>query len=66
MTLGDLKSLPPLLTVAEAREIARVSERAMYEQLRRGDLPSTKIGRRVLVPTRPFLVALGIVEDESE
>ena len=45
--LGDL---PDVLTVAEAARFLRLGRNATYEAIQRGEIPSIKIGRRVLVP----------------
>jgi excisionase family DNA binding protein len=38
------------LTVAEAAEVLGISRSAAYEALRRGQIPSIRLGRRILVP----------------
>lgn len=38
------------LDVAEAAELLGIGRSAAYEAARRGDLPTVRIGRRVLVP----------------
>ena len=53
--------LPLVLTVAEAGCLLRISRGAAYEAVRRGDIPSIRIGRRrLLVPTQGLLEMLGI------
>jgi excisionase family DNA binding protein len=49
---GIAVSLPPrlTLTVEEAAAILGISRAFAYEAVRRGDIPSIRIGRRVLVP----------------
>ncbi len=39
-----------VLTVEEAAKILRISRNSAYEAVKRGDIPSVRIGRRVLVP----------------
>jgi len=39
-----------VLTVEEARKQLRLSRGLMYEALRRGEIPSIRIGRRILIP----------------
>ncbi len=39
-----------VMTVEEAAEILRISRNTAYEAVKRGDIPSIRIGRRVLVP----------------
>ncbi len=38
-----------IYTVAEAARISRVSERTYYAAARRGEVPATRIGRRLVV-----------------
>lgn len=40
----------PVLTVEEAGKLLRLSRGTAYEAVRRGDIPTLKIGRRLLVP----------------
>ena len=44
-----------VLTIEEAAKILRVSTDSAYEAARRGEIPSLRIGRRVLVPKRALL-----------
>jgi excisionase family DNA binding protein len=39
-----------VLTVEEAARFLRISRGSAYEAARRGDLPTVRIGRRLLVP----------------
>lgn len=39
-----------VLTVDETRVLLKISRTATYEAIRRGEIPSIRIGRRVLVP----------------
>lgn len=39
-----------VLTVEEARSRLRISRGLIYEAIRRGEVPSIRIGRRILVP----------------
>lgn len=42
---------PPLVyTPEEARQLLKIGRSSMYEALRRGDVPSIRIGHRYLVP----------------
>jgi hypothetical protein len=38
----------------------------MYQAAKEGDCPTLRIGRRILVPTAPFLRMIGALEDGSE
>lgn len=46
------------LTVTEAAEVLRIGRSAAYEAVRAGQLPSIRIGRRVLVPVHALLAML--------
>ena len=46
-----------VLTVAETSRVLRVSKASVYEGIRRGEIPSLRLGRRLLVP-RAGLVRL--------
>ena len=47
------------LTVTEAAELLGVSRGTAYEAARSGDLPTVKIGTRLLVPRARLLALLG-------
>lgn len=38
------------LTVGETAEYLRIGRNAAYEAVRRGEIPSLRIGRRIVVP----------------
>jgi excisionase family DNA binding protein len=42
--------LPDVLTVNETAQLLRIGRNSAYEAIRRGELPSVRIGRRLLVP----------------
>ena len=46
-----------LYTVLEAAQLTGVGRSTMYELVRRGEVPSVRLGRKVLI-TRPTLEAL--------
>ena len=41
---------PVVLTVEEAAKILKISRGSAYEACRKGDIPTLRIGRRLLVP----------------
>ena len=41
-------------TVTEAAELLGISRSSAYECVRRGELPSLTLGRRVVIPRRAF------------
>jgi len=45
----------PVLTVEEAAQVLRLSRGSAYEAVRRGDIPTLRIGRRLLVPRAALL-----------
>lgn len=47
------------LTVEEARKILGLSRGLMYQAIRRGEIPSFRVGRRLLIPRAPLLKLLG-------
>lgn len=52
LTVGD-RTL--VLTVEEAAELLGISRGLAYELVRKGDLPSIRLGRRLVVPRRRLL-----------
>ena len=49
----------PVLTVEEAAVVLRLSRGTAYEAVRRGDIPTIRIGRRLLVPRARLMAMLG-------
>jgi len=45
-----LENYPDVLTVFEAAKLLRLGKNATYEAIRRGIIPSLRIGRRIVVP----------------
>jgi excisionase family DNA binding protein len=45
-------------TVLEGKELARRGLNQMYEGIRRGEIPSIRVGRRILLPRKAFLAWL--------
>lgn len=41
-----------VLTIEEAATMLRISRQSAYEAARRGEIPTVRIGRRLLVPRR--------------
>lgn len=46
------------VTVPEAARLLAISRSHAYELCARGDLPSVRLGRRIVVPIRPLLAML--------
>lgn len=50
----------PTLTVEEAAELLSISRSLAYEAVRCGQIPSIRVGRRLLVPTAALRRLLGV------
>lgn len=50
----------PTVSVERAGELLGISRGSAYDAARRGELPSIRIGHRVLVPTAALLRLLGV------
>jgi excisionase family DNA binding protein len=46
----NLADAPDVMTPVEAAKLLRIGRNAAYEGIQRGEIPSVKIGRRLLVP----------------
>ncbi len=55
----------PVLDVPSAGAYLGLGRTAAYEAAHRGDLPTIRIGRRVVVPTAKILGMLGIGDDAA-
>ena len=55
-----IESLPPTISVERAGELLGVSRRAAYRAATRGQIPTLRVGRRLLVPTQRLLDLLGM------
>jgi hypothetical protein len=55
----------PVLTVERAGAIIGLGRSAAYDAIRRGDLPSIRIGRRVVVPTARLADMLGLGHESA-
>ena len=52
------------LTVEEAAALLGISRNSAYEAVRRGEIPSVRIGGRIVIPRRRFLDWLGAGDDD--
>lgn len=54
-----------MLTVVEAGELLRLGREGIYEAIHRGEIPFTRIGKRLLVPRAGLekLLAVGSVSE---
>lgn len=64
VTLTDLEGRATI-TVDEAARLIGIGRSAGYQAVASGDLPSIKIGRRIVIPVAPLLRMLE-VEDAGE
>jgi len=46
----EIETKTMVLTVAEAAKLLRLSKNSVYAAVKTGDIPSIKIGKRVLIP----------------
>ena len=58
MTLDD--DLPPILTVEQTAKLLGISRGLAFTAVRNGDIPSIRIGRRILVPRDRLRQKLGL------
>jgi hypothetical protein len=52
----------PTCTVEEFRRLMGLSKNPAYDAIKRGDIPSIRIGGRIVIPTAPLRQLLGISE----
>jgi excisionase family DNA binding protein len=50
----------PAITPADALKVLPISRNGLYEAIRRGEIKSVKLGKKILVPTGPLRRQLGI------
>ena len=66
MNLDDLRtSCSAVVTVSEAASVFGVDVRTVTRAIENGELQAVRLGRRVLIPRLPLLVALGVEVDEA-
>jgi excisionase family DNA binding protein len=63
--MSSTESLPPTISVERAGELLGVSRRAAYRAVTKGQIPTVRIGRRLLVPTQRLLELLGMHAPED-
>lgn len=47
----DLRELPPTITVEQAGNLLGISRRSAYRAAAAGQIPTLRLGRRLVVPT---------------
>jgi excisionase family DNA binding protein len=63
MTLDD--DLPPILTVDQTAQVLGISRGLAFTAVRAGDIPSIRIGRRILVLRDRLRQMLGVDPTEA-
>ena len=56
----DLHNLSPTLSIPEAAQLLGIGRNAAYQAAAAGQLPTLRIGRRLLVPTARLRALLGL------
>ena len=51
-------------SVDEAAETLKISRNSAYEGVKKGEIPSIRVGKRILVLWGPFMRKLGVKEDQ--
>jgi excisionase family DNA binding protein len=55
----------PTLTVQRTADILNISRGSAYKAIESGDIPSFRIGSRILIPTAPVLRMLMVDDSEA-
>jgi excisionase family DNA binding protein len=64
-TIPDLTAMPATMTIPQAAELLGISRSAAYRAVARGEIPTIRIGRRLLVPTAKLYAMLGWLPDTA-
>ncbi len=56
---------PPTITVAEAGHLLGLSRSSAYRAAARGELPTVRFGRRLVVPTHKVLALIGLEDNQT-
>lgn len=65
VTEAELEQMPATLKPCEAWPWTRQSRSAFYQLLSRGELPAIRLGHSIRIPTRRFLLAIGVLEEPA-
>ena len=57
--------IQPVMTVTDAARILHISRGSAYEAVKAGEIPSIRLGRRIVVPTAALVRMLQLEADES-
>jgi excisionase family DNA binding protein len=58
LTVDDVRPLATL-NAQQAASVLGCSDDAVYDAIKRGEIPSLRLGRKILVPVAPLLAMLG-------
>lgn len=64
--MSTTRDYPATMTVEEAGELLGLSRSSAYRAAARGELPTLRFGRRLIVPTRRLLALLGYDEHPTD
>jgi excisionase family DNA binding protein len=59
LTVAELRERPTI-TVDEAADVLAITRTGAYQAVRRGEIPSVRVGRRLIIPTTSLLRLLGV------
>jgi excisionase family DNA binding protein len=62
--MQPMAALPATISVEQAGRVLGVSRRSAYRAAERGQIPTVRVGRRLLVPTHRLLDLLGLPAEE--
>ena len=62
----DLDSLPPTLTVDQAAEVLGISRSSAYRAANANEIPTLRIGHRILVPAARLRELLQVPSGQAE
>ena len=60
------EELPPAMTVQRAAKHLGISRNLCYEGVARGEIPSIRVGGKILIPRAKLLALLGEKLDEDD
>jgi hypothetical protein len=64
VTSEELGRMPASLKPAEAQPWSRLSRSAFYSALRSGEVSSCRLGHAIRIPTRRFLLQIGVLDED--
>ncbi len=68
MKLSDLTApdAPATIPVEQVAEVMGLSRSAAYDGVRRGEIPSLRVGRRIFIPVAKLLEILGATTENQQ